>query len=258
MPETLPMSLHTASGGRDDPCAWLASTRLLDLDDPKLRLKAHSLTQLCKTEREKALAIYGFVKRIELAKPFKMRWRTAREVIEFGSGDADDKATVLIALLRLAGIPARVRYVELRGEMLQGLVPNMTRAARPMAEIWLGRWVRTDTYIFDAAYMAAARQRLKDSGSQCGYGINVNGHALWNGVDDAFLGGCATEQDPMVLRDLGPVSDPQELTLTKAWRADYRQVTRSLQWNVVAPMMGKVIRELREEASIGLLPARRA
>ena len=254
----LPMSLHTATGGRDNPCGWLASTDLLDLGDPKLRLKAHSLTQLCKTEREKALAIYGCVKRFELSKPFKMRYRTAREVIEAGNGDADDKATVLVALLRLAGIPARLRYVELRGEMLQGLVPNMARAARPLAEIWLGRWVRTDTYIFDAAYMCAARQRLKDTGRERGYGIHVGAHALWNGVDDAFLGGCPTESDPMVLRVLGPVSDPRELAESKEWRTDYRRVTRALQWNVVAPVMGKVIRELREEASAGLVRARRA
>ena len=257
MPETLPMPLPHAAPRRDDPCAWLGNTGLLDLDDPKLRLKARSLTQLCKTEREKALAIYGFVKRIELAKPIKLRMRTAREVIDAGEGDADDKATVLVALMRAAGVPARLRYVELRGDMLHGLVPNMTRAARPLAETWLGRWVRTDTYIFDAAYMAAARQRLKDSGRQWGYGICVTGHALWNGVDDAFLGGCATQEDPMVSRELGLVSDPQELVNSKVWRADYPRFTRALQWNVVAPMMGRVIRELREEAGGALVPARR-
>ena len=40
----------------DDPGGWLGNAGLLDLEDPKLRLRAHALTQLCKTEREKALA----------------------------------------------------------------------------------------------------------------------------------------------------------------------------------------------------------
>jgi len=136
-------------------------------------------------------------------------------------------------------------------------VPNMSRAARPLAEIWLGRWVRTDTYIFEACYMAAARQRLKDRDWQWGYGIYVGGASLWNGADDAFLGGHPTERDPMVLRDLGPVSDPLELMALPAWKTDYRRVTRAAHWNMLAPMMGRVIRELREEASLGAAPSMR-
>ena len=38
-----------------------------------LRLRGHALTQLCKNDREKALAVYGFVKRIPFAKPLKLR-----------------------------------------------------------------------------------------------------------------------------------------------------------------------------------------
>jgi hypothetical protein len=240
-----------------DPRHWLASTPLLDLDDPRLRLKARALTQLCKNEREKALAVYGFVKRLPFAKPAKLRLRTAREVMDAGRGDADDKATLFIALLRAAGVPARLRYVELAGEMLRGLVPAMAAANRPLAEIWLGRWVRTDTYIFDAAFMAAARQRLKDHDWPCGYGISVSGHAIWNGNDDAFLGGRPTEGDPMVTRELSVVSDPRQLVASQAWRRSYRALTRGLRWNFVAPTMRRVIRELREEAATPVFEAQR-
>ena len=106
MPDSLPPPTR-APHAQDDPGLWLASTGLLDLGDPLLRLKAHSLTQLCKSEREKALAIYGFVKRLTLSKRIKLRHRTARQVLDAGQGDADDKATLLVALLRAAGIPAR-------------------------------------------------------------------------------------------------------------------------------------------------------
>ena len=241
----------------DDPRRWLGSTGLLDLDDPKLRLKSHSLTQLCKNEREKALAIYGFVKRLPYAKPMKLRLHTAREVMDAGSGDADDKATLFVALLRAAGVPARLRYVELRGEMLRGLVDNIDAAGRPVAEVWLGRWVRTDTYIFDAAFMAAARQRLKDHGWACGYGMHVNGQSLWNGSDDAFLACVPSEQDPMVRRELAVVSDPRQLVATRAWRASYRVFTRGLRWNFVAPAMRRVIRQLRAEAATPVFEPRR-
>jgi len=251
-------SLHgfTRKRSPDDPARWLGSATLLDLEDPKLRLRAHALTQLCKSEREKALAIYGFVKRIPFAKPMKLRMRTAREVLEAGRGDADDKAATLVALLRAADIPARLRYIELRGEILRGLTSNVASAARPLAEIWLNdRWIRTDTYIFDAAYMAAARQRLKDHDWEWGYGIHRSGHMIWNGVDDAYLGGYRTADDPMVIEDLGVYNEPLELMTSRAWRQIHPRLSRAMQWNMLAPMMERVARKLRAEASAGAPPA---
>jgi hypothetical protein len=235
----------------DGPDRWLGSTELLDLEDPKLRLRAHALTQLCKTEREKALAVYGFVKRIPFAKPLKLHLRTARQVIDAGRGDANDKATVLVALMRAADIPARLRYIEVRGEILRGLTSSVASAGRPLAEIWLNDcWMRTDTYIFDAVYMAAARQRLKEHGWEWGYGIHRNGNAIWSAAGDAFLGGVATEKDAMVVSDLGVYSDPLELVCSQVWRASYRRIARAVHWNVLAPMMDRVVRELREEGSV--------
>ena len=194
----------------------------------------------------------GKVLRLPFSKPFKLRLRTAREVIDAGRGDADDKATVLIAMLRAADIPSRIRYIELRGEILRGLTSNVASAARPVAEIWVGdRWLSTDTYIFDAAYMAAARQRLKDQGWEWGYGIHRDGHAIWTGAEDAWLGGMPTSSDPMVIEDLGLFNDPMELLSSPAWLNAHTRLARAVQWNVLAPMMEKVVRELRQEASSG-------
>lgn len=242
----------------DDPALWLGSSPLLDLEDPKLRLRAQSLTQLCKTEREKALAVYGFVKRIPFAKPFKMRLHTAREVIEAGRGDAPDKATVLVALLRLAGLPARIRYVMLRGEILRGLTTSMTSAARPLVEAWVGgRWARTDTYIFDAAYMAAARARLREQGWEWGYGIHVNGQTLWDGTASSFVGGMPTETDPMVVQELGVFCDPLEFVSSRTYTDNHPRLARALHWNVLSPVMERAIRDLRQDIAKSGEPARK-
>ena len=243
-PDTLP------GDESDAPGEWLHSTPLLDLADPKLRLKARSLTQLARNERQKALAIYGFVKRIPYAKRIKLEYPTARDVLEQRSGDGDDKATLLVALLRASGIPARIRYMEMKGVMLRGLVPspNPPDAARPLAEIWLdGRWVRTDTYIFDAAYVAAAMRHIVARGWTCGWGIHVNADRLWNGRDDAFLGGVRIEDDPMLKRTLCVVSDPLELVAPAMKRNGYRyrRSVRALQWNMLAPSMARSIGRLR-------------
>jgi hypothetical protein len=232
----------------DEPSRWLGGTQLLDLEDPKLRLRVRSLTQLCKSEREKALALYGFVKRMPLATPFKLRLRSAREVLEAGRGDALDKATLLVAMLRAAGLPARIRWLRMRGEILQGLTTRLRHPLRPLLEVWLqGRWQRTDTYIFDASYMAAARQRLKDEGSQWGWGIHVAGAMLWDGRDDAFVGSLPIAEDPMVVADLGTWSDPREFVESQAYRAQHRPLARLLQLNLVSSQVRRGIKRLREE-----------
>jgi len=241
-PSSLP--LRQAS---DDPADWLGSSALLDLADTRLRLRARALTQLCKTDREKALAIYAYVKRMPFTKPLKMHLRTAREVLDAGRGDSPDKATLLVALLRLARIPARMRYYEFRGEVMRGLVPHLASGSRPVLEAWIGgQWVGTDTYIFDAAYMAAARQRLKDLGWDRGYGIDRDGHGIWNGVDSAWTLGMPPTQDPMVLRDHGCWHDPDGFETSDGFRSKHRRFTRHLHWNLLAPLIVRAVRELRE------------
>lgn len=233
----------------DAPERWLGPTDMLDLGDAKLRLRARSLTQLAKTDREKALAIYGFVKRIPFAKPFKFRLRTPRQVLDAGRGDALDKVALLVALLRIVDIPARVRYMQLPGEMLRGLISHMTSAARPVAEIWIGgHWIATDTYIFDAAYMAAARQRLADHEWDSGYGIHRDGASIWNGVQDAFLTGEAVARENLSPAAQGAFDDPAGFVQSPMWRATHPALASTVHWNVMVPAMGKVIRELREEA----------
>lgn len=233
------------AAGADDPQLWLRPSALLDLEDPKLRLRVHALTQLCKNEREKALAIYGYVKRLPLARRVKLRALTAREVFDAGRGDAPDKATLLVAMLRIAQLPARIRYVTLAGEILRGIAPGLREAARPIVEIWLhGRWLRTDTYIFDPTCMAAARQRLRDLGWEWGYGIHVNGNMLWDGYEDSFLGGVPTECDLMVVRDLGVFHDARDFMRSSAFRRHYTTV-RILHWTLLAPMVDWVLRSLR-------------
>jgi len=233
--------------GVDEPRRWLGSSPLLDLEDPKLRLRVRSLVQLCKGDREKALAVYGYVKRLPLARRAKVRPATAREVHDAGRGDAPDKATLLVAMLRIAGLPARIRAVMLSGEILRGIAPGASEAYRPLVEVWLqGRWVRTDTYIFDAACMAAARQRLKDLGWEWGYGIHVNGHMLWDGCEDAFLGGVPTECDLMVTGTLGVFNDAGHLHASRAFRRKF-PVLESLRWFLIAPLADWALRNLRKE-----------
>jgi transglutaminase-like putative cysteine protease len=178
---------------------WLCSTPLMDLEDPALRLRVQSLTQLKTTRRAKVLAVYAYVKRLKLCIRVVRRHRTATEVLRAGAGDAPEKATLFVAMLRLLGVPSRMRSVSLRAGMVHGFDVSLWRLERPIVEAWTGeRWAGTDTYIFDPNHIAAARQRLRDKGLDYGHGIHVHGASTWDGLGDAYLSGHAPEHDPMV------------------------------------------------------------
>ena len=231
---------------QDDPRRWLVPTPSLDLEDPKLRLRVHALTQLCKTDREKALAIYGFVKRLPLSTRVRFAARSAREVYDAGRGDAPEKATLLVAMLRIAGLPARLRYVTLAGDILRGIPGRMREADRPLVEVWLqDQWLRTDTFIYDAACMAAARQRLKDLGWEWGLGIHVQGAMVWNGYESAFLGGAPTECDLMVQHDRGVFHDVRDYLARGRFQKLHVRMLRVLHWGLLAPLMDRGWRRLR-------------
>lgn len=234
---------------RDLPEHYLGTTPLLDLQDSKLRLRVRSLTQLCTSDRDKAMALHNYVKRLTFERPFKLRLRTAREVMKAGRGDAADKAALLVALLRRCNIPARIRFVELKGDIMRGFGASTAPTPRPVVEIWLGaRWVRTDTYIYDIEYVAAARQRLKDKSWEWGYGIHRNGHSIWNGTDDAVLGGFPMEEDPMVLQVMGVFDDPLQFVRSEVFKKKYRRFALNLRHNLQAMVMRREVRRLRDEA----------
>jgi hypothetical protein len=235
----------------DDPALWVGVSPLVDLGDPKLRVRAQSLVQMRNTPSDKASAIYTFVRRMPLSAGVKLRLRSARDVLERGHGDAIDKATLLLALMRLAGLPARVRFAAASAAALRGLPGDVSSMPRPFVEVCIGgRWVCTDTYIFDSAYVAAARQRLRTAHQEYGYGVHAEGATLWESHRDAYL--------------LGPDAAEELLTTgTQAWR-DPLEFARSLRgsrrlahwwralrWNLSAGVLQRRLQAIRSEAQRG-------
>lgn len=230
----------------DDVRLWTVSTPLMDLHDAKLQVRVRQLTQLCHTPRERMLALYHYVKRLPFAKPVKWRLRSARQVLRAGSGDAEDKATLLVAMLRAAGFPARVEYFELHEVVLRGLTTAIGHADRAVVQVWLeGAWRSTDTYIFDAAYVAAAQQKLRERGWSWGYGIGREGQTLWAGFEDVFLIGEAFQGAAQLMTSLGVFHDPAEFLRSDACRAHFSGVRRTLRWNLAALGINRNVAALR-------------
>jgi hypothetical protein len=231
----------------DDPSDWMDSTELIDLNDTKLRLKAQSATQLSRSDREKILALYSAVKRIPFAKPVKLKLRAAHDVLRARRADAEDKATLFVALLRAAGFPARLCYIELHGDILRGLTKAIASAGRPVVQVWHeDKWRSTDTYIFDAHYVAAARARLRSLKWDWGYGLHRRGHTLWDGLHDAYLTGDADIGGTISMGVLGWFHDPYDFLVSPVCRDRFPRVPRAMRWNMLAPGMNRAVSHLRE------------
>jgi hypothetical protein len=191
---------------------WMASSRLMDLEDARLRFKVQALVQLRALDRSRALAIYGYIKTLPFAMPLRYGVKTSRQVLHDGTGGWYAKSTLFVAMLRSAGLAARVRMLALSGDILRGFLNSSQPFLLPVVEVWLeDRWVRTDTHIHDPCTMALARQELRQRGWMRGFGVHSQGETLWDGRSDAFAA-LALDQhhSGMPLQDFGAYNDISE------------------------------------------------
>ncbi len=190
----------------DAPDLWCGASPLVDLEDPKLRVRAQSLVQTRSSDAEKAQAVYTFVRRLPVRAAAKLRLRTARQVLERGHGDAIDKATLLIALMRLAGLPGRAcASPRPRARALRGLPADVSSMPRrswkcgsAAVDVHRHLHLRHPPNRRGAAAPAPGEARY-------GYGIHAEGASLWESHRDAYgsarRGRCAARGSERAWRD---------------------------------------------------------
>lgn len=108
---------------------YLRCTEIIDHDTESVREKALELTSGLGTDREKAIALYYFVRDEMKANPYAPAYErhqyTASATLERGGGHCEHKAVLLAALCRAVGIPARLGYVDIRDHLLSEKFRNM-------------------------------------------------------------------------------------------------------------------------------------
>jgi transglutaminase-like putative cysteine protease len=173
----------------DNPDRWTKPTRYLDFETPALRSLASQLAKDRPDPRDRAIAAFNHV-RDSIRFGFRPAFYdlTASRVLEGGVGFCNNQSTLMTALLRAMGVPARCHFVDIDAQVLSGVLdPRSPYVDHSWTEAWLdGRWVATDAYIVDPPLMRAARRRLKDEGRVLGHGAHVNGVSSWDGRTGAF------------------------------------------------------------------------
>lgn len=186
--------------------AWLHETLQLDLAHPKVRATAQRCVLGHDTLQERARSIHDFVRALPFGAFSDVSHVRASDVLREGRGDCHSKGVLFVALCRAAGLPARLKFVEVRARFLQGILDGgPDTIAHAVGQVRLGgRWISTDSYVVDPVLFAVAKVLLARAGSDCGWGIVADSAGIWDAHSDRLQQYTYTD----VVEELGIHDDP--------------------------------------------------
>ena len=130
---------------------YLKCTEVIDYDSPVIKRKARALTKGLKTDKEKAIALFYFVRDNIKYNPYdsadRYEYSIASATLKRGYGLCFQKAAVLVAMCRAVGIPARFGFADIRNHLLSARFLDMMCGSNILvyhgfAEIYIdGKWV---------------------------------------------------------------------------------------------------------------------
>ena len=130
---------------------FLRCTQVVDCDSPLIKKKAMALTKGLKTDKEKAIALFYFVRDNIKYNPYdsadRYEYSIASATLKRGYGLCFQKAAVLVAMCRALGIPARFGFADIRNHLLSQRFLDMMCGSNILvyhgfAEIYIdGKWV---------------------------------------------------------------------------------------------------------------------
>jgi hypothetical protein len=168
---------------------WLVCRFWVPLDvarpAPDVVHTAERLTRGLTTDRERALALYRFV-RDDIAFGFTPDFdmATPSATLVHRRGHCNPKAALFASLLNSVHLEARVRFFTIANDVLRGVFTQGTpeRLSHAVVEVKLdGAFLPLDGHVTDRPLFDAARARLAQEGRQLGYGAHRGGDIEWDG-----------------------------------------------------------------------------
>ena len=136
-----------------DLAPYLAPDTMIQADHPDIIRTASSIVEGSTDDRERAVRIFYWV-REHIAYCIESD-RSALEVLQEGRGICVTKTVLHVALLRAAGVPARIGHADYRADVLRSIFPDSYMDRQPevyplhtFAEVYLdGQWITCDATI---------------------------------------------------------------------------------------------------------------
>lgn len=147
-----------------------------------------------RSERERCISIHNFV-RDEISFGFTSGFERVNpeQTLKKRRGHCNAQADLFCALLNTAGIPARLRFVQIDKQILFRSVPLPIYFCLPstlfhaVTQVCIaGVWLNTDSYIIQPAMFFHQRQLLTESGLPTGFGLTREASCEWDATKDGF------------------------------------------------------------------------
>lgn len=157
----------------------LIETPMLDFHHPRIQVLIEQRQWKRLSQYDAIGVIYTFV-RDEIQFGYNADDRLpASQVLKDGYGQCNTKGTLLMALLRAVGIPARFHGFTIYNELQRGAIPRYLFMIAPERIIhsWVevyqhGRWINLEGYIIDKAYLTQVQVGFANQCEQfSGFGI---------------------------------------------------------------------------------------
>lgn len=198
---------------------YLAPSPHVNSDDPGIRAFAGRVTEGLADPRERAVALYYAVRDGFRYDPYAIemsgRCFAATAVFETGAGFCIGKATLLAAACRAAGIPARLRFADVRNHLtsprLREMMGTDEFVYHGYTEIWIaGRW-RKCTPAFNKTLCDKAGIRALE----------------FDGIEDSVFHpiDLSGRQHMEYLRDRGSHVDVPTEEIFRVWREVYPRMS---------------------------------
>lgn len=154
-------------------------SRLADYENPLVRDVAQRLTAGETTRRGKLAQLFLYVRDgIRFQFPRAGDLVKASEVIRAGQGQCNTKSTLLLALCKAIGLPARIHFALISKEIQHGFFTGLAYWLMPqrISHSWVeveidGRWRRIDAYINDLPLQRGAVAELTRRGWRTGFSV---------------------------------------------------------------------------------------
>ncbi|MFX1533426.1 MAG: transglutaminase-like domain-containing protein [Promethearchaeota archaeon] len=117
---------------------YLEPTKLCDCQNKQVKEKVSDIMKGTKTLKEAAREIFYFVRDEILFNATLDIFRKASSTLKDGTVDYCNKINLHVALLRAAGIPARLRFVRMRKDILEHFLPKFlyNHIPNPVGHFW--------------------------------------------------------------------------------------------------------------------------
>jgi len=196
----------------DAPSHLLRCTPLLDFRHPEIERLISDRRWSALALRQRIGAIYDFV-RDEIAFGYnEADDLPASRVLAEGFGQCNTKGTLLMALLRAAGVPCQFHGLTIDKALQKGAITGLAYHLAPReiihswVELWFdGRWVCLEGFILDADYLHSLQRRFPEARRFCGFGAatpDLSAPSVdWRG-QDTFI------QKDGIVGDFGIFDDP--------------------------------------------------